>query len=124
VLARKYRLNKRAIGHVFKRGTRLHTPFFAVLFTNKYHEFPQYSVVISNKQVSIAPQRSRIKRRLRAMIRQVFTDIPYDAIFLAKPAVLKATWPELLTAGKEAYQKMQHLSASGADKSIPADNIT
>lgn len=124
MLAGKYRLNKKAIGHVFKRGSRLHTPFFTVLFVPKYTELPRFSVVVSNKQAGTAPMRSRIKRRLRAMIREVFLAIHYDAIFLAKPSVVGAKWTDLVAAGTDVYKKMQHLVAQTDDKNLSENHIS
>lgn len=110
-----------------RKGMRLHTPFFSVVFLPKYSTLPRFAVVISNKQVPKAPLRARIKRRLRAMIQKSFTtsDSPsqYDCVFLAKATVLKASWVELVAAGEKVFANMHRMAANTNHSSLPTHPI-
>ena len=119
MLAREFRLTRRAVPIVLKRGSRLHTSLFSVIVQPCYLSKPRFTVVVSNKQINHAPRRARVKRRLRAMIQLVFFQSTllskYDCIFLAKPAVETTGWQELVATGNEIFTRLHHLGTKTTD---------
>lgn len=87
-------------------------PLFTVVYFPKYFPMARFTVVISNKQVKVAPKRARIKRRVRAMIRKVFftdtSDFLYDCIFLAKDKILSADWQTIVAQGEKVLFDITH----------------
>lgn len=114
--------------YLMRKGMRLQTPFFVVVFLPKYSSFARFAVVISNKLLAKAPLRARVKRRLRAMIPQVFNKLAspsqYDCIFLAKPNVLTASWSDLVAAGEKMFSTMHNVASRSGNTPLSKDSIS
>jgi len=107
---------------------RLQAPFFVVVFLPKYSASPRFTVVISNKQLPKAPLRARVKRRLRAMMDQVFIKSAsisqYDCVFLAKPNVLTVSWADLVGAGEKIFATMHNMATRSNYPTLPKDIVS
>lgn len=61
-------------------------------------ETPKIAFITSTKVFKLAVDRNRVKRRLRAILRELLSKVPKNVhlLFVVKPEALKSTHPELV----------------------------
>ncbi|MBI2592209.1 ribonuclease P protein component [Candidatus Saccharibacteria bacterium] len=84
MISRKHRFRGYdSLKHVYKNGTTVRGPLFAVKFVaNSKRDTYRLAVVVSRKVQKSAVARNRIRRRLYEIVRQMQEDItgPYDIV--------------------------------------------
>lgn len=128
MLARENRLTGKGIAAIMRKGRRIQTSYFSLVYSPVYYAKPTFTVIVSNKSVKTAPKRARIKRRLRSMIRKVYLNDPivskYDCIFIARANVEHANWKDLVLAGQKCFNTLHHIFTENTDSSVSMDRIT
>lgn len=128
MLSRDFRLKSKSISYILRKGRRLHTSFFSLVYLPKYAQVPRFTVIISNKQVNIAPKRARIKRRMRALIALLILRAKnkgqFDIVFLPKAHVETTRWEDLLAAGEKVLAQMYGISASITHQNISENGFS
>jgi ribonuclease P protein component len=88
MLVRRYRLTKRNdFKKVFQRGKKSFGKLFSIRHLVNDLENPRIAVVVSNKVSKRAIVRNKIKRRIRAVVKNNLADVSdnYDVIISALP---------------------------------------
>jgi ribonuclease P protein component len=81
---------------LYRRGRRLKSRYFHLVFQPNGLEYSRMAVVVS-KKVGRATVRNRIKRRFRELFRRNkdLLGEPCDLIFIAQKEISKLSWEEL-----------------------------
>lgn len=80
------------------QGRSVFGPFLTMRVRNVEEKGPKVAFITSTKVFKRAVDRNRVKRRLRALVRDVFSEVPANVhiLFIVKPEALKATKDLLL----------------------------
>jgi ribonuclease P protein component len=126
VLARENRLSRRSVTFLLRKGSKLSTSLFSICYLPKKSQKPKFTVVISNKKMPLAPRRARVKRRMRAMIQQVWlpAQCPCDVVFFAQSSVYDIAPAILQQQMEQTLATVQRLSAASTDRSLSKNSIT
>lgn len=86
-------------------------PVFSQAFTLRFRqsqEATKVGFVASNKLFKRANKRNRVKRRMRAVLREVMPQWPgnMDLLFILKPDVLTAVYTDLVAAVLRVFEKI------------------
>lgn len=99
MLPQQYRLNPKEIPHIARKGQKTETELFFVRFlADSTLKHPQFAISISVKTAKNATERNRIKRMLRAIIRQGISTNkfkPGKYLIVVKPAAQGADFQAL-----------------------------
>lgn len=92
------------ISTLFSEAKRIQKPFIMILvLKNEKHGCSGRVAFIAGKKLGNAVWRNSAKRRLRAICNDLEMEWPgYDVIFVAKRAILEASYSKVLTSCKEA----------------------
>ncbi len=80
MLSKTERLSRANFDAHFKRGKRIHSPYFTVVVSPSPHFHG--SVVVSKKVSKRAPTRNTIRRRIYAQLQQVKTNHTLTTVFI------------------------------------------
>ena len=105
---RRYRLTKSTDLKRVRRTGKSYAHPLAILVTNPNHQSTSRFGVTAGKALGNAVHRNRAKRLLREALRLNLSMISggWDAILIARPAVLQANWSEI----REAVTKLLRLA--------------
>ena len=86
-------------------------PVFSATFTLRFRQSQEptkVGFVASNKLFKRANKRNRAKRRMRAVLRETMASWPahMDLLFILKPDVLTAPYPDLKTGVLRVFEKI------------------
>lgn len=100
-LARKYRLPRKDIEHVFKQGKTVNSSFFFIRFLKNELDHSRVAVIISSKTIKKATARNRIKR--------IFTETIRSGQFLKKSfdVAIVATASSVEKQSKEINRELE-----------------
>lgn len=120
MLAKTHRLTKnRDFTKLSTQGRSVFGPFATMRVRPVAEKTPRIAFITSTKAFKLAVDRNRIKRRLRAIARELLPETPAGVhlLFIVKQEALKTTHAELiaeirrlLTKIPEALTKPAHLS--------------
>ncbi|MGN0961230.1 MAG: ribonuclease P protein component [Christensenellales bacterium] len=107
MLQEKNRLRKRKeFAYLYNNGTAKHTANLTVVYLPTKHRVLKIGFSIS-KKIGKAHTRNLIKRRLRAIVRELVPNLPndYNIVVIAKVGVEKLTFAELKTQTELVFRK-------------------
>lgn len=93
-----YRLRKsKEIEKLFKNGKSFLTPTISLRFAKNNLDSSRFAVIISTKVHKRAVKRNLIKRRIRAVLREVVEAVKpgFDIAISARPPILKSDFQEI-----------------------------
>jgi len=110
MLPKKHRLTTRyEFGKVKRDGVKVSSRFFYLYYLKRFDpvEDTKVGVVLSNKFSKVAPQRNRVKRQFREIIRTNFGKIKsgYWIVIYPKSNVKEAKYEEINTDFLKILQK-------------------
>lgn len=81
------------------QGRSVFGPFLTMRVRSVGEETPKIAFITSTKVFKLAVDRNRVKRRLRAILRELLPKVPKNVhvLFVVKPEALKSTHVELVT---------------------------
>lgn len=94
---RSYSLKRhKEFRYTYARGRSQSLPLFTLVYVKSRNDSVRIGLSVS-KRIGNAVQRNRAKRRMRAALTPLLHEIAggFNVIFVAKPAVLDAPFPEL-----------------------------
>ena len=97
MLPKQNRLKKATFKKVLKRGKRIHSPYFVIVYLDcREINKPQVGIIASTK-VGKATKRNRIKRQIGEIIRIELARIPPSAqiIVICKPPITSLPYKQL-----------------------------
>ncbi len=106
MLPKPKRLSTKAFKEIIDTGKYLHNPLF--LFRSVSFQGPsKFSVSVPKKVAKTAVLRNKIRRRIYSVLNKLFPEFKdgIQAILIAKPDILKASFKELSTEIKEFFGK-------------------
>lgn len=74
MLAKKYRLNKRQIGLIYKKGKRQNFGFVGVKFSSNGLLHPRFAIVIPKSVVKKVVERNRLRRVISSEIEKILKE--------------------------------------------------
>lgn len=98
MLPKEHRLKKETeIKKLFQKGKGVFDVFVGVKFRKNGEEVSRFVVVVGTKAHKRAYKRNRIRRRIRAVLKEHLLDIApgFDVAVIAKPNALTASYEEL-----------------------------
>lgn len=113
MLAAKYILTgAKNFNRVKEEGKLFQSESFGVgVYQRGDKDFSRFGFIVSNKISADAFQRNRIRRVLKEVVRQNWSDIVSgcDIVFLVKPVSVKKSTIDLMQEAKEALRKIKVL---------------
>jgi ribonuclease P protein component len=109
MLSRPHRLTKKKeIERVFQRGRSFFTAILGVKAAPAGRAVTRFAVVVSIKVAKKATARNRIKRQLRAILRENRTQVSpgYDVVLVARSGIEKSSREALVRAVELAFRKL------------------
>jgi ribonuclease P protein component len=98
MLEKTHRLTqKRDFDKLANKGRSVFGPFATMRVRSVTENKPKIAFITSTKVMKLAVDRNRIKRRLRAILRELLPTVPpaVHLLFVVKPEALKADYPTL-----------------------------
>ena len=87
MLAKKYRITENEFKRFARRAKYQRNDIFLVRYANNHQAYSQFAVVVSTKVSKLATVRNRLRRVVKAWIKEKYADIPkgyYIAIYINK----------------------------------------
>lgn len=108
--------NRDQFRKVYEQGRFVSNRLLAIHFFPREKSISKVGFA-AGKRLGNAVCRNRCKRRMRELFRtnQSLLTNEYDMIFIARKAMLKSSWLELLSAGRDALAKIRHISQKKRD---------
>lgn len=99
-------LKRKEFNYLYNKGRAKHTNNLTIVFTSIKNRPIKIGFSIS-KKVGKAHTRNLIKRRLRAVVRELVPALPnnYNVVIIAKPSVAQLTFEELKIETKTLFVK-------------------
>ena len=95
-LARKYRLDKKSLENVFKKGKTVKSSFLFLKFINNGLSHGRAAAIVSSKVLKKAVSRNKTKKIfLETMSANKILESPVDIIIVATPSILGKTSKEI-----------------------------
>ena len=119
MLQSQYRLRRTAdVERVRQQGKSRHHPLVILLMQPNELNVPRFAFIAS-RRMGVAVRRNRAKRLLRASVRQHLNEIVpgWDCVFIARPALLQASYAEVETAVLQLLRRAKLLTVSGTTES-------
>jgi len=108
MLSKDQRLKKKKdFDLVFKKGSGLKESFLILKFQPGQFKKSRFGIVVSQKVSKKAVVRNKIKRRLRALIRQAEPQFKkrVDVVIITLPGIEKKDWQEIKKTVGDLFQK-------------------
>lgn len=112
MLPKKYRLQYRKdFARIYKKGKFLRTLLFNIKYLKNNLDCSRFAFVISTKISKKATERNKIKRQLRAIIREKIKNLQnnYDLIIIAQTKILNQKFTTLQEELTKALKKLRLL---------------
>lgn len=112
MLPRKHRLQRRKdFSKVYKTGKTLNAGLFRIKTKNNDIAITRIGVVVSNKTVRKAVDRSAIKRKIRAAVHELLPELitGKDIIILANTEINQASYQDMLRDLQSGFTKIHFL---------------
>lgn len=109
MLAKSHRLTqKKDFARLSTQGRSVFGPFLTMRVRSSGEEGPRIAFITSTKVFKKAVDRNRVKRRLRAIVRELLAEVPrrIHLLFIVKPEALKAPHLELTAEIKRLLEKI------------------
>lgn len=96
MIAQKNRLKKADFELIFKNGNKKFNHFLNVRFLKNKLDYCRFAVIISNKISKKATERNKIKRRLKAVLKEKMPEFSdnYDLIITVLPPLKEVDFSE------------------------------
>ncbi len=101
-----------AFDAVFREGTVVNSPFFVVRFRPNGRGGPRWGVAVGKKLAPKAVDRNYLRRRIK-MAASELDPGPYDAVIVAKAAMLRAEYTELEATLRKVSRRIQSEGGRG-----------
>lgn len=100
------RLKKRKeFAYIYRKGEKFFTPNLTLYKINSKYPNPKIGFSVNNK-IGKAVVRNKVKRRLRAIIKDFLPEIKKcNLIFVAKPSIIKLEFSEMKTEVQQLLHK-------------------
>jgi len=108
MLKKELRVRKqKEFDFIYKKGKKLKTRFFTVIFTPNDLDFNRFAFIVSAKVDKKAVVRNKIKRRLRDIIKLNYSKLkkPFDFIIIAFPQSKQVGFQDLKSDLEAAFKK-------------------
>lgn len=112
MLPRKHRLQRRKdFSKVYKTGKTLNAGLFRIKTKNNDVSDTRIGVVVSNKTVRKAVDRSKIKRKIRAAVQELLPELIQgkDIVILANTDINQATYHDMLIELQASFERIHFL---------------
>lgn len=109
MLSKAHRLTTaRDFARLATKGRSIFGPFFTMRVREIKDKTPKVAFITSTKVFKRAVDRNRIKRRLRAIVRELFAEIPKEIhlLLVVKPEALKAEQAPLVAEVRRMLGKV------------------
>lgn len=96
MLPKAFRLPKEYIPFIIKKGYRIYSPVFSIIFLPGATDSTRLAIIVRSKARSKAVERNRIKRLLRHAVMGYINSlpVPVDAVVFVQPAYQASTTQE------------------------------
>lgn len=95
--------NKRLLDKIITKGRVYRTPLGLIKYIGS--DKPCFAVVISKKQLKLATDRNRVKRRMKALIiKKIAITPPVAAVVYINPKINSLSWQTILKKWQESLE--------------------
>lgn len=115
MLSKVNRLTKdKDFENVFKKGRFISEDFLSCKFIKNNLSVSRLGFLVGKKISKKAVERNKIKRRLRASVRNFFAEINsgFDIIIMVQPIIKEKTFQEIALILKKLFLKARFISAA------------
>ena len=82
MLNRKYSIKKKEFAYIYKKGIKIYSDNFIIIFTPNNDLFSKFGIVISTKTEKLAVRRNQMRRQIKNIIEKNLNEITKNKNFI------------------------------------------